>query len=387
VSASGRAPDVLIVSEFPRTGATGLRGSAIGSVVESVLRQRSFRAGPYTVGYQACDEGTPSGNYSGEKCMANANAIARTPRVVGVVGTYWSTCTYYELSALNPTATGRVAMVSPVNTSPGLTRPGVNIGQPRNFARVVVDDETQNAAGAVVARALGKRRLYILATREDRADWIRKGMTLTAFEQGVEIVGAASWGRTPQEHRAALDELVEVRPGAVFVDGTLTKATGDMIRAIRRHTPRGTVLISRYVFIPVPRLLEIAGDAAVGLYMTTPTPPYDGLTERGKAVLRRLFAEGSDAAVDPWAPLAAQATEVLLNAIARSDGTRDSVTDEVFRTNIDDGVLQPFRINSVGDIQPARFAVMRVTGEMPPSPGLQPDFDGAVLDRIVTVGP
>ena len=78
----------------------------------------------------------------------------------------------------------------------------------------------------------------------------------------------------------------------------------------------------------------MAGDAAVGVYITTPTPPYDGLTDRGKALMRRLAAASSGAAVDPWAPLAAQATEVLLEAIARSDGTRDSVSDELLETNV-----------------------------------------------------
>ena len=80
---------------------------------------------------------------------------------------------------------------------------------------------------------------------------------------------------------------------------------------------------------------------------------------------------------------AAQAADVVLDAIARSDGTRESVLAELFDTRIEDGLYGSFRLDDNGDVQPGRIAIMRVNGKFPP----QSFYEGAVLDRIVTVPP
>jgi ABC-type branched-subunit amino acid transport system substrate-binding protein len=46
---------------------------------------------------------------------------------------------------------------------------------------------------------------------------------------------------------------------------------------------------------------------------------------------------------------AAEAAEVLLTAIAHSDGTRDSVTRAVFATRIKNGILGTFTFDRNGD--------------------------------------
>jgi len=47
--------------------------------------------------------------------------------------------------------------------------------------------------------------------------------------------------------------------------------------------------------------------------------------------------------VDPYAILGAQAARVLLDAIANSDGTRQGIIDEVFKTKISDGLIAASR--------------------------------------------
>ena len=51
----------------------------------------------------------------------------------------------------------------------------------------------------------------------------------------------------------------------------------------------------------------------------------------------------------PIAAYAAQATDVLLDAIARSNGTRSSVTARLMRTKVDDGILGTFSFTPSGD--------------------------------------
>ena len=79
---------------------------------------------------------------------------------------------------------------------------------------------------------------------------------------------------------------------------------------------------------------------------------------------------------------------MLLAAIARSDGTRASITRELFATRLSDAPLGPAAIDPNGDVTPARVAVYRIdSADAPGDPLLPPDLQGASIDRIVTPSP
>jgi len=64
--------------------------------------------------------------------------------------------------------------------------------------------------------------------------------------------------------------------------------------------------------------------------------------------------------IEPSAVYTAQATEVLLDAIARSDGTRSSVLEELFETRVRDGLLGSFAFDANGDTTESPITVLRV---------------------------
>jgi ABC-type branched-subunit amino acid transport system substrate-binding protein len=159
-----------------------------------------------------------------------------------------------------------------------------------------------------------------------------------------------------------------------------------MSQALRRHLGGSARILAGVAATPVPELLRYAGPAAVGMYIVTNVPPYDALAKPGKRWVERFAGSEQGRGVGAYAPLAAQATEVLLAAIARSDGTRASVTRELFRTRVKDGIIGDFSFTHVGDVTPARIAVLRVVGAAAAASGtFQPDYAGAVVDRVVTV--
>ena len=82
---------------------------------------------------------------------------------------------------------------------------------------------------------------------------------------------------------------------------------------------------------------------------------------------------------------AAQATELVLDAIARSDGTRASVLEELRGAEVKNGILGDFRLDRYGDITPARLGIYRVTGRTPPGEPMFETFQGTVLDRVISV--
>jgi branched-chain amino acid transport system substrate-binding protein len=65
--------------------------------------------------------------------------------------------------------------------------------------------------------------------------------------------------------------------------------------------------------------------------------------------------------VDPYAILGAQAAQVLLDAIAKSDGTRSDVISKVYATKITDGLIGSFSFNKNGDLSGAKGAAVLFT--------------------------
>src|SRR5581483_9173293 len=85
------------------------------------------------------------------------------------------------------------------------------------------------------------------------------------------------------------------------------------------------------------------------------------------------------------AAYAAQATELLLAAIARSDGTRASVLHELLASRVRGGILGDFSFTHGGDMTPSAVTVFRVVGGRRASSTNLADFAGAVVDRVVNV--
>jgi ABC-type branched-subunit amino acid transport system substrate-binding protein len=81
---------------------------------------------------------------------------------------------------------------------------------------------------------------------------------------------------------------------------------------------------------------------------------------------------------------AAQAAEILLDAIARSDGTRGSVTRELLQTTIEDGILGDIDFDENGDPVEAPVTIYRVVGKGHLGLGVDSVFKGAVVDRVIT---
>ena len=91
--------------------------------IRLVLERRHYRAGPYTIGYQSCDDSTAQGGgWDLIRCYSNAKAYARNPDVIGIVGSYNSGCSAQEIPVTNQAPNGPLAMISPASTDTTLTR-------------------------------------------------------------------------------------------------------------------------------------------------------------------------------------------------------------------------------------------------------------------------
>ena len=110
------------------------------------------------------------------------------------------------------------------------------------------------------------------------------------------------------------------------------------------------------------------------MYVATYGIPNDRLPPKGEQFLAAYAAEhGGDPGPDVAASYGAQAAEILLDAIARSDGTRASVTEQLRQTDVRNGILGNVSWDAKGDLVEGPVTILRMTG------------DELVVDRVVVV--
>ena len=292
-----------------------------------------------------------------------------------MIGTWSSYCAEVEIPILNRAPAGPLAMISPSNTGAKLTRGPPLAESPdqpdiyyptgvRNYARSIPREDVQSVAHAMLAKDLGLKAVYVVAQSDD---WplLELGRP---FERAAQRVGVKLAGFSGFEFGAEnADEIVDAvaRSGAdgVFLAGPPFAGAERILVSLRARLGEALTVMTTDVFMPIPDLLASVGRVAHGMYIsTTDFPPASRyLTPEGQRFANDFGVLDSPS---PFVMTAAQATDAVLDAIARSDGTRESVLAELRDTRIEDGFYGSFSLDENGDVQPGRIAIMRVTGEI-----------------------
>lgn len=371
-------PDAIIVSDLSGGQQPGEADEEQGMirVIEAVLRQRGFRAGEYRVGYQSCNSGDDDG-----LCERNAKAFAATSGVLGMIGPWFSRCAALQIPILSRTTTGPLAMVSPQNTDPGLTRrtpdsprnpDSLYSGGVRNYARVVASDHDVGAAAAIVAKQLGARRVVVLANRGTIGfGWYGPsvGGRFAETARSLGLVTTELEWRKQRSYAAIAKRAAAVRPQFVLFAGHTQNNARRLMEDLRRRLGPDVVFAAGDQFLASPKLPKAFGPVGEGLRVTGYHVPLEALAPAARRFLRSVGAPGGFRGLAE----AAQAADVLLDAIARSDGTRAAVVEELFNTRVTGGILGSFSFDQYGDITPATVTLYSVrNGE-------------AVVDGVVRV--
>jgi ABC-type branched-subunit amino acid transport system substrate-binding protein/streptogramin lyase len=375
------APRFLIVSDLPlQVPRSSLQPLQFTDAIRFVLARRDYRAGRYTVGYQSCDDssvriGEPTANpWTPATCRRNARAYSDAARVVGVVGPYNSGCAAFEIPILGRARDGPIPMVSGSATAVGLTRggPGAQPGEPekyypggvRNFARVVAADNVQGAAAVAMARRLNVRSLYVLHDKEPYGIGLAETVRRTARRLGVEIAGSGSWDFRARGYRSLARRIERSGADAVFLGGYHFLGGSAVLRDLRAVMGRRVRVLAPDGFSEFRALVEQVGAAAEGVVVSVATVPPDRLPPSGQPLFE-AFEKAIGGPVDPYSPTTAQAAEVLLDAIAASDGTRASVTEQLLKARVEDGILGSFEFDENGDRTAAAVTMYRIENGKP----------------------
>jgi branched-chain amino acid transport system substrate-binding protein len=362
----GERPRLLIVGDFAfQTTDFGIQDN---NAIRVALHDRGFRAGRYAVAYQACDDSTAnSSGIDAAKCRANAHSYARDASVIAVIGDTLSGCVGDELPILNRAVPGPLAMISSSTSYAGLTRagPGALPGEParyaptgtRSYVRLSAPDNVQAAADAQVARRLGIRRAYALDNGSVYGAGVAAAFRFAAARLGISVIGHARWGRADDRVAA---RVRRARADGVFLGGGPPDGAV-MITALRRALGPSVQLLAPDGFNS-PYTARFAGSAAEGLILSTSGQPVQRLPPIGQSFAARMRSMIGNGGTGRDTIVAAQATQVVLDAISRSDGTRRSVTRALFATRIDHGLLGSFAFTPQGDTTARDVTMYRIIG-------------------------
>ena len=196
---------------------------------------------------------------------------------------------------------------------------------------------------------------------------------------GQPSSGRRAWDPAARDYRRLARRIARIGAEPVFLGGLLDSNGAQVVKDLRAALDAD--LLATDLLTPVPQLVKRAGAAARGVYITATGLIPARLPPAGARFVER-FARRR---VARTAVYAAQAASVLLDAIARSHGTRASVIDELFRTRITDGLLGAFRFDAHGDLDPSPVTVLRVRRAGRSRTILS--VEGATVERVLQPSP
>lgn len=370
----GGGPDLVLVSNLPLHGKASTEAIQINEAISAELRTRGYRAGDHVVGFRACDDSTvEAGGSDPGACSANANAYADDDDVIGVIGPLDSKCAAILVPVLSRASGGAIPIVSPSDTYPCLTRGGAgcDVSEPdryyadgvRNYLRVAASDVFQAAANAELARDEGLQRVAVLHDGEPYGIRMATSFRRAARSLGIEVVGFDAWDPDEPGYVRQFERIRSTRPDGVFLAGHLDRNGGQLIRdkvAVLGPNDGDVKLIASDGFAPA-ETIGAAGVAAEGMSVSRVGVPFSALPVEAKAFAAGLRAESGGPPVRTAAIHGAQAARVMLDAIARSDGTRADVIAKLFETRVTDGLVGSFGFDANGDPADATGPVVGFT--------------------------
>jgi branched-chain amino acid transport system substrate-binding protein len=371
-------PQFLIASDLPLQGAGRAQNIDMQKAIQYVLdKQYHFKVGKYTVGYQGCDDSTAeTGGWDAGKCTSNGRAYASNASVMGVLGTFNSGCAKLIVPLANRAPGGPLGMLSVANTNVGLTHnaPWNNPGEPgiyyptgkRNYVRVAASDDYQGPAASdlLLSKAFklaqGKKfspikDVYILHDNQTFGKGVAEAFRIRAQSQGIKVLGFEPWDAKSTSYEAIANRIKATNADAVYLGGIVCNNGAKLLKDLRAVLGTGPVFVGPDGWTPYSATLA-AGSAAQGMYVSYAGQPLEKLPPTGKKFIKAFKKYlGIKTLPPPYAVYQAQGAQIMLDAIKRSNGTRASVTAQLFKTKVKNGIMGTFHFDKNGDIAPLKW--------------------------------
>lgn len=363
-SAGGK---VLIVgTDLPLQGASADASKSTNEVIALVLEQAGGKAGDYTVEIKEYDDSTAAkGSWDDAACAKNAQDHVANTDQVAIMGTYNSGCAKIIIPVANEAG---LLMVSHANTYAGLTVEW-DAGEPalyyptgaRNYARVIAHDGFQGKAAAqYMYNELGKRTLALLDDTQaygiGLADAVEAEFTAlggTVLRSGWDIKAGSINTSTFEKVKGQGADIVYY---AGIFDNNGVQLVKDKTAVLGDNTVFPSMAPDGFSGYPALREMP----EAEGLWMTFAGKSLDGIKKGGGSAAAFIDAYVTKYGYEPnssYAVYGGVAMQVIMKAIAASDGTRKGVLDAVFSG-------EPISLSAEESISGFGFTISQETGDV-----------------------
>jgi len=157
-----------------------------------------------------------------------------------------------------------------------------------------------------------------------------------------------------------MQQIGSTHPDAIMVGGLICENGGQLIKdkvAVLGPNTGNVKLLLPDGFTTQSTIDEAGAKNAEGLYASVAGVPPDQLKGAGATFVTDFTNTYHPDALDPYTPYAAAATQVLLNAIKASDGSRADIAKHLFGVSVTDSVLGNFDIDQNGDTNQGSMTV------------------------------
>lgn len=358
------AVTVRIVSSLPR----GPQSAPLTRGIEKAIQLAVDEAAPASgvrIEYRPLDDGDDAGNWQPDVEAQRARDALADASVVAYIGPFNSGAARISIPIL---CAGHLAMVSPSNTYPGLTRPGFETDEPeryypscpRNYARVIDDDDVQGGVAARWALSLGARSAYVLTPDAAFARGLAGGFRAEAAkiglrEAGFEVVALAS----SQADLAA--RIIASGSDVVYFSGN---AGGPAIVVRDLRAAGSHALFVSSSVLPGSDYPGQAGSAGAGTLATLWT--WNASDFHGRALAFRVrYATRYGEDPTPYAIYgydAARAAIAAIRAAGQNAADRATVRDRLMATRHFNGALGCWSFDRNGDTSFATNSTVILVG-------------------------
>jgi branched-chain amino acid transport system substrate-binding protein len=222
---------------------------------------------------------------------------------------------------------------------------------------------------------IGKKSAYILTDNEAYGKGVADAYQIASKKLGIAVKGYEAWDPKASSYEALANKIKGTGAQVVFLGGVVCNNGGKLVKDLRAGLGAGVTLIGPDGFTPISAVVDGAGAAAEGTFVSVAGFPNEKLGPAGKKFVTDFQKFQKSKQVDPYAVYAAQAAVVLLDAIGRSDGTRNGVSDQLFKTNVKDGILGSFKLDANGDTSLRAITIYKIKGGDGP-------FDRLIIPKV-----
>lgn len=377
---SARADTIKIVSSLPRTGSANAQSQSIVYGIKMAIEEVGGKIGDYTIAYEDWDDASPErGQWDPAIEAANAQKAVKDKDIMAYIGTYNSGAAKICMPVLNQAG---LLMVSPANSYPGLTKPG--LGEPNEpavyrpsgkvtYFRVVPADDIQGDVAAHFAKDTGVKKVFILHDRELYGKGVADVFKRVAGKLGLEITGYEGIDVKAANYRSLVTKIKSTGADLVYFGGTTQTGAGQIAKDLVSAGVKAKLMMPDGC--REFALIDSAGADNLNdrAYVTFGGVPATELKGKG-AEFYANYKKKFNAEPEAYAVYGYESGRVALEAIRRAGKKdREAITDACRHIRDFEGALGKWSFDENGDttlkvmmvetIHDGKFTPVKVVGQ------------------------